>query len=142
MRQAARHTYGMLNRRRGLEAVERQRARRQREDDAARLETEVSELQSLRLEIEECSRDGAMAEPAHVKRVVVESAPALFFLPCHERLCKDGGHEITAEVMRALKGHNARFSGEHTCAGVSGTDGTETCGRVLRYVGFASYRPS
>ena len=127
----------MLNRRRGLEAVERQRARRQREDDAARLETEVPGLESLRLEIEECLADGAIAEPAHVKRVVVASAPALFFLPCHERTCLEGGHDVTAEVMRALKGKNERFSGEHTCGGHAGT---VPCGRLLKYVGSATYR--
>ena len=126
----------MLNRRRGLEAVERQRARREREDSAARLRIEVPSLESLRLEIDECGADGAIVVPAHVKRVVVESAPALFFLPCHERTCLEGGHDVTAEVMRALKGHNERFSGEHTC---SGACGPAPCGRSLKYVGFATY---
>jgi hypothetical protein len=127
----------MLNRRRGLEAVERQRERRQREDDAPRLHDEVPMLDSLRLEIEECRADGVIAEPAHVKRIVVESAPALFALACHERTCVGGGHDVTDEVMRALRSHNQRFSGEHACGGQCGA---APCDRILKYAGFASYR--
>jgi len=62
------------------EAALRFAERRRREDDAPRLSAEVPRLLTLRLEIEERSGGSVVAEPVHVRRIVVEHAPALFFL--------------------------------------------------------------
>lgn len=93
-------------------------------------------LRSLALEIEEKSEGGSVAQPAHVRRVVVEHAPALFVLPCGDARCKDGGHDVTHAVMRCLRAGEPRFEGEHVC---SGSVGTAQCSRVLHYVGIATY---
>ena len=126
----------MLHRRRGLEGVERHKARRAREDGATRLRDRVPALASLRLEFEEYRADGGIAEPGHVRKVVVERAPALFVVPCHEPACGGEGHDVTADVMRALESRAGRFEGEDRC---DGECGGAVCGRLLRYVGLATY---
>ena len=126
-----------MNHRRHSEAAQRQTERRLREDEAPRLTAEVPRLASLRLEIAENRGGGMIAEAAHVRRIVVESAPALFMMSCADKSCKDGGHDLTWDIMRALKSSMPRFEGEHTC---DGQLGTATCGRVMHYVGIAEYR--
>ena len=126
----------MLNHRRSSEAAQRATERRQREDDAARLSTEVPRLSSLRLEIEERRAGGVLTGGAHIRRIVVERAPALFVIPCSDRSCKEGGHDITSKVMVALREGQARFQGEHTC---NGQLGNIPCDSVLKYTGIASY---
>jgi hypothetical protein len=110
--------------------------RRRREDEAARLRAEVPRLESLVLEIQETGPGGGLVDQRHIRRIVVEHAPALFDLPCVDRSCEDGGHDVTLEVMRRLREGAARFNGEHTC---SGQRGGGQCGRVLRYMGVATY---
>jgi hypothetical protein len=124
------------NNRRQSEGAQRFAERRKREDEAPRLTAEVPRLQSLALEIEEKSGGGTVAEPTHVRRVVVQHAPALFVLPCGDARCKDGGHDVTYAVMRALRGGETRFDGEDVC---TGSVGTGQCPRVLHFVGIATY---
>src|SRR5262249_52880111 len=131
----------MRNTRRGSEAAQRAAERRQREDDAARLATEVPQLETLRLEIEERRGGGVLAGGTYIRRIVVEHAPALFQLPCGDRTCQDGGHEVTREIMQALRAGQTRFEGEDPCNGHLGTSGVR-CDSVLRYVGVATYRPA
>jgi hypothetical protein len=119
------------------EAAERFAERRRREEEAPRLGAEVPTLESLRLNVEERRAGGSMSEAAHVRRIVVERAPALFVLPCHDSSCKEGGHDITHEVMRALRERSERFTGEHPC---NGQVGSAECHRVLVYVGTATYK--
>ncbi len=121
---------------RNREAAERAAERRRRETEAPRLLSVVPNLTSLRLEVEERRADHALAETAHVKRVVVEHAPALFVLPCTDRSCKEGGHDVTSEVMRNLWDKRERFSGEDAC---SGSTGSAPCQRVLHYVAVAEF---
>ena len=80
-----------MNHRRFGEAAQRATERRRREDEAERLRNAVPKLDSLRLEIEERRMGGVVAEASHIRRIVVESAPALFVLPCLDRECKEGG---------------------------------------------------
>jgi hypothetical protein len=124
------------NNRRQSEGAQRYAERRRREDESPRLIAEVPRLRSLALEIEEKVEGGPVAEPMHVRRVVVEHAPALFILPCGDARCKDGGHEITNLVMRALRGNETRFEGQDVC---HGSVGTGQCARVLHFVGIATF---
>ena len=85
----------VLYNRRVSEAALRAADRRRREDDAPRLHDAVPALDSLRLEIEERRGGGVLAGGTHIRRIMVEHAPALFDLPCGDRTCKDGGHDLT-----------------------------------------------
>src|SRR5436190_21362789 len=98
--------------RRHSEAAQRAAERRKREDDAPRLRATVPKLESLELEFRESRAGVQMADVTHKRRVVVERAPALFELPCQDSACRDGGHDITREVMRALQDGLERFHGE------------------------------
>ena len=110
--------------------------RRKREDEAPRLSADVPRLKTLKLEIEERMNGGSVAEPVHVRRVVVEHAPALFVITCGDPRCKDGGHDITRSVMDGLRAHQERFEGEDICIG---SLGTAQCSRVLHFVCVATY---
>jgi hypothetical protein len=125
----------MYNRRQS-EASLRYAERKRREDDAPRLAAELPALKELRLEIEERSGGSLVAEPVHVRRIVVEHAPALFILPCGDSRCKDGGHDITHAVLRSLRAKEPRFEGQDLC---SGSQGSGQCTRVLHYVALATY---
>jgi hypothetical protein len=123
--------------RKDREVTRRTAERRQREDEAPRLAVTVPALQGLRLEVLERSSSISHPEHAHVRHVVVASAPALFVMPCHDTQCKDGGHDLTQEILAALSRRNARFEGEDICRGTVGTAG---CSRVLGYVAVATYQ--
>lgn len=127
-----------FNRKRQTEAKLRSNERRQREDDAPRLKQQVSTLTELCLEIEERVGEGASLVARYVRRVVIDSAPALFEMRCGEERCNDGGHDLTREIMRSLQALEPEFSGEDACYGTLGS-GSARCGRVLRYVARAKY---
>lgn len=126
----------MHNNRRYSEGAQRFAERRKREDEAPRLVAEVPGLQSLALQIEERTEGSPVAEPTHVRRIVVQHAPALFVLPCGDSRCRDGGHDVTSTVMRALRARETRFEGHDVC---SGSVGTGQCSRVLHFVAEATY---
>jgi hypothetical protein len=114
----------------------RARERRQREDDAPRLWQQVAQLQELELRFEDYQGDGEVLSSRHIRRVVVERAPALFEVPCQEPKCRDGGHDLTGEIMRALRALSTDFDGEDRCRGQLGA---ADCHRILRFVGRATY---
>lgn len=122
-----------MNFRKNSPAAQRFAERRQREDDAPRLSAEAPDLLSLRLEIEE---KGGSAQPKYIRRIVVDTAPALFFLPCGDPRCVDGGHDVTTPVMRALRGRIQSFDGTDDCVG---SVGSSTCARVIRFNAVAEY---
>lgn len=103
--------------RRNPEAMRRAAARRKREDDAARLRDKVPNLRRLAITIEEHPLGPEGPPVRHIRHVVVERAPALFEIPCSERHCENGGHDLTRRVMRALRGGKARFTGSDRCSG-------------------------
>jgi hypothetical protein len=72
-----------------------------------------------------------------VRRFVVERAPAHFEFPCTDKLCTDGGHDVTRDIIAGLAASKTSFEGEHTCRGQSGT---EPCNRILRFVITATYK--
>jgi hypothetical protein len=125
------------NRRHRGDAFQRFAERRTREDEAPRLRQQVPTLATLVLEIEERRRDSVVGiGPKHIKRVVVESAAALFVLPCGDPRCKEGGHDITHSVMTALRTARTKFEGDDECGG---SQGNAPCDRVMTYVGTATY---
>jgi hypothetical protein len=128
----------MYNRRRQSEASQRATERRQREDEAPRLKQQISGLIELRLEIEERLGDSAVAAARHTRHIIVDRAPALFDLPCTESSCRDGGHDLTSEIMRALRSMATEFRGQDACLGRMGA-GADPCRRVLHYVAYAKY---
>jgi hypothetical protein len=129
----------MQSRSRNSEAAQRYAERRRREDAAPRLRERVPQLATLRLEVEERRGTASAGDPKHVRLVVVDSAPALFALPCGDHACRDGGHEVTDEVLRALSAGATRFELEDTC---HGSIGTAQCGAVMHVTVTATYRPA
>jgi hypothetical protein len=127
----------MRSRSRFSEAAQRFAERRRREDEAPRLRERVPSLASLRLEIEEKRGTNSAGDPKHVRVVVVESAPALFFIPCGDHACRDGGHDVTDTVLRGLVSGSERFELEDPC---TGSVGTAECGRVVHIVVTATHR--
>jgi hypothetical protein len=98
------------------------------------LSAEAPDLLSLRLEVDE---QGSSAQPRYIRRIVIPTAPALFFLPCGDARCVDGGHDITATVMRALRARSQTFDGTNDC---SGSVGSSPCTRVVHFDAVAQYR--
>jgi hypothetical protein len=125
-----------MHNRKQSEAALRYAERKRREDEAPRLLAEVPSLRELKLEIEERSGGSLVAEPVHVRRIVVEHAPALFLIPCGDSRCRDGGHDVTHAILRALRAKDPRFEGQDVC---SGSQGSGQCARVMHYVGIATY---
>jgi hypothetical protein len=124
-----------LNRR--TDAMERFAERRRQEDAAPRLKDVVPLLTACRIELEDGRADLTSASVAHTRRIVVEHAPALLIVPCSDGVCKDGGHDITADLMRGLRAGDREIRGTDVC---HGQVGTSSCGRVLTFTVFAEYR--
>ncbi|HVJ21530.1 MAG TPA: hypothetical protein VM686_39235 [Polyangiaceae bacterium] len=119
-------------------AAQRYAERRQQEDAAPRLLTQVPALKSLVLDIQERSGGWPSPDPAgsHVRHIVVSTAPALFLIMCHDPACRDGGHDITSAVMRALRAGQTTFTGEDRC---TGRLGSADCQRHIRFAATATY---
>jgi hypothetical protein len=122
------------HRRSSVKAV-RAAERRQREDGAPRLRQAVPFLGSLAIRFHEMYEDMRLAEATHVRRIVVESAPAYFEIPCADRDC-EGVHNLTQDFLRALRSALPEFHGTHIC---TGGPTARACGRVLHYVAIATY---
>src|SRR6187200_1673863 len=101
------------------DAARRYAERKKREDDAPRLTEVVPHLESLRLEVQlgTSADPGANPEGSHIRRIVVASAPALFVITCHDKACKDGGHDVTSLIMQALRARKPQFEGQNPCMG-------------------------
>jgi hypothetical protein len=116
--------------------AERVQERRRREDACTRLAAEVPDLVSLDIVVtEHISTTSSSA--SYVRRVVIAAAPALFEIQCGDPTCENGGHDLTIEIMRALRTKQTSFNGEHACRGsVRNSD----CARRIQYVGTPTYR--
>lgn len=108
-------------------------ARRQREDDAPRLAAVIPDLTALAIRVDERSMISA---PTYTRRFVVDQAPAVFIIPCSDPNCGDGGHDISSEVLAALRGRKVRFDGSHLCTGWLGS---KQCERTIWFEGEAEY---
>ncbi len=126
----------MMNSRFKSEAALRFAERRQREEEAPRLRERFPALATLRLEIEE-TLGSTNAFPKHTRIVMVDTAPALFTTTCADRACKEGGHDITNDMMRGLQSGSTRFDVEDSCHGSVGVAG---CGRTMHVQVTATYR--
>ena len=100
---------------------------------AARLTVAVPGLATLRIDVHEHSATGCVT---YKKHVVVGSAPALFVLPCGDKRCVRGGHDITASIMHALDARETSGEGAHICAGETGT---AACRRRMLFYFVAEY---
>ncbi len=126
-----------MNFRRGRAANERATERRRQEDEAPRLAAAVPELATLKLEVSEKRGDVGVPDAAHIRRVVVEHAPALFLIPCGESSCRDGGHDITRAVLRGVEQKLTTYEGDDPCGGQTGT---ASCARTLVFKAHATYK--
>jgi hypothetical protein len=123
----------MMRSRMNSPAAQRFADRRQREDEAPKLSTQVPSLTTLELEIEERTGIGGTK---HTRRILIDRAPALFLVPCGDPRCMDGEHDLTTTVMRALRAHETSFHGSDECRG---SIGPSACSRVLHFDGTAAY---
>lgn len=114
-------------------ATQRSVERREAEEGAPRLIAQVPSLRSARIQITEMIPTGTTK---HIKHVVVASAPALFIIPCGDKACRDGSHDLTAPLMSAFRRRLTSAVGENSC---EGTCGTAPCGRSIRYELVAEY---
>lgn len=125
----------MMNRR--GEAAERFAERRRREDEAPRLRDVIPDLLDCRIDIAEGRGDATSVDVSHTRRLVVARAPALFVIPCSDPSCRNGGHDVTFELLRGLRERRVEVRGEDAC---NGDVGAVHCGRVLRFTAHAQYR--
>jgi hypothetical protein len=72
----------------------------------------------------------------YARHVVVARSPALFIVPCGDPACKDGGHDITHEVMDAFRRRLETATGESSCGG---TTGSAQCRRSIQFTLTAGY---
>ncbi|HEY8075390.1 MAG TPA: hypothetical protein VIF62_14800, partial [Labilithrix sp.] len=104
----------MMNRN-GRDAAARFAERRRLEAEAPRLQTVAPQLTALRIDIAEGREKATTAEISHTRRIVVAVAPALFWFPCGDASCKDGGHDVTNELLHGLRANKTEIHGEDTC---------------------------
>jgi hypothetical protein len=126
----------MMRSRRSSEATARFEERRRREREAQRLRDRVPSLETLRLDIAE-GRGETNADPKHARIIVVETSPALFALPCADRGCRSGGHDLTTNILTGLLQGKTHFELDQPC---DGTVGTAECGRNMHVEVTATYR--
>jgi hypothetical protein len=118
------------------EAADRFRDRREREDCAPRLRSQIAKLATLSIEIDDRPGTTGLGATRYVRHVVVQRAPALFVIPCSDERCEAGGHDVTRQIMQSLLAGDQEFVGEDVCFGWRGD---HRCDRVLHFVGHATY---
>jgi len=128
----------MLGTRRNSEAALRAAERRRRDDAAPRLSVEVPRLETLSLRMTD-SESTAFGAIEHTRRVPATAA-ALFEVPCGNRSCAGGGHDLTREIMHALRASLPHFEGKSACSGSLGSSASQ-CPNTMKYVATATYRP-
>jgi hypothetical protein len=126
----------MYNYRKQSIAAQKYAERKEREDKAPRLRDEVPNLLRLDLAIEERAPAETVSRPKHLRRIVVERAPALFLIPCGDPRCEEGGHDVTVDIMRSLRSGRAKFEGQDEC---HGSIGPSRCMRILCFEATAEY---
>jgi len=117
-------------------AVIAAKKRREREDAAKRLSEVVPELESLKMWISDTADDEGALPVSYVRHVVVTTAPALFDLPCGDKKCEEGGHDVTRKMMRRLRQGETTWTGKSRCRG---TKKGEPCARELEVEVQAEY---
>ena len=70
-----------------------------REDDSPRLADTAPGLAMLKLELSEVSGERRVLDSTRIQHVIVKRAAALFEVSCSDQGCRDGGFDITVEVL-------------------------------------------
>jgi hypothetical protein len=128
----------MMRRGRDLEAKQRMQERWRRQDESKRLKQAVAGIEDLRIVIDQRDEGDELPSVSHIRVVPVESAPALFEIPCPSKDCCGGVYDMTDAVMSALQSGVTRFEGSCACNG--STANHEPCRRTIRYTVYARYR--
>jgi hypothetical protein len=115
-------------------ASERTAERRELEVGAQRLSATVPALRSLQIQVEE---HRGLGTTTHVRHVVVARAAAHFLITCGDPACDSLGHDITGEVMRALRSRAPTFESGDPCNGMIGQ---ASCQRSIHYKLTAVYK--
>ncbi len=110
----------------------------ERESSAPRLTDEVPSLRTLRLTMRFRRGEHALPESEHTRIVVVQRAPALFVVPCSDPQCREGGHDVTQDIMFRLRSKNGAFVGSASCSGSLGS-AAAPCARTLVFEASATY---
>jgi hypothetical protein len=122
--------------RRDPEALARARERREKDDAAPRLNEVVTNIKTLKLQIDEKPKaaddDKAIS---HTKIIIVRRAPARFELPCCDHKC-DGSHDFTEQVLEGLKAGKKTFSAIDVCGG---TAKEGPCPFEMKFTAIATY---
>ncbi len=116
--------------------IQQTRERRERADAAPPLAQRFPALAALRFEIHETREGAEIPGSRRARPIVVPHATAHFELPCIDPECHDGGHDLTANVLRELGSRRLSFEGSHTC---SGSIGSSPCQRHLHWIAQASW---
>jgi hypothetical protein len=90
----------------------------------------------LKFEIDELFDSRAIPGMRRVRHIMVDQAAALFEIPCSDTKCEEGGHDVTEQVLAALRAGDKEFDGTHSCNGQA-SEGP--CKRVLAFKGMAEY---
>ena len=122
--------------RRNSDVLKKSQERRKQQDEAPRLLEIVPNLLTLVLRVEEERPDLPSSGVAHKRHIVVQRAPALFDIPCSDRRCSGGGHDVTKEVLRQLRRGEQSFVGGNRCTGER-KDGA--CDYQLNFVAEAAF---
>ena len=122
--------------RRNSDALKRAQERRKQQDEAPRLLDIVPNLISLVLRVEEARPDQPASGISHKRHIVVQRAPALFQIPCSDRRCNNGGHDVTKQVLSQLSRGENSFAGDHVCCGER-RDGA--CDYQLHFIAEAAF---
>lgn len=123
-----------MNRR--TDASERYAARKRQEDEAPRLKEIVPNVTACKVEVVEKHRDTTVPDVSHTRHIVVAHAPALLVIPCCDPSCRDGGHDVTTQLLRGLREGRPVFEGDDVCRG---SIGSVECGRTLHFTARATY---
>ncbi len=108
----------------------------QREDESSRLLDEVQGLRELKIVIDEWRDEQHIPGARYTKHIIVSGAPARFEVPCGEPRCQEGGHDLTLELMMALRRKEGTIEGQSECRG---DFGARPCARVVKFAAFATY---
>lgn len=133
------HTFRLMYNRRWQQQQTARSDRWKREDDAPRLKDRILDLDSLKIELEEWRKDETepVAGTRRVRHIVVPRAAALFEVPCSDKKCNGGGHDLTDVVLAALEAKQTLVEGRHVC---EGTREDNPCGLLLQFKAVASFR--
>jgi hypothetical protein len=107
-----------------------------REDAAPRLATEVPSVKTLALVLKDSRGLQGVSGTERTQHVIVDRAAALFEVACADPKCEDGGHDLTHEVISALKRRQEQFEGTSECRG---SVGGAPCRCTLNYRATATY---